>query len=928
MKGEAEIIHIHNHFTFRGVLDVWKNSKINKPLVLGEWWIGTLGVDFRLTSVKPAYTYEDWLKEQGRLYRIGIEEHRMYGASTMPFQWPRYSFASIFATNTKIDVPAVSDDAFISSLPGKAVKPEQMFKAHQTLPSAFNPGFIANAPHYIYNNELTDQIKAGFAPVMVTFENRSGNFLSGEIFSKDIVVLNDARNDAELVLLWNLSDIASVNASGKTALKLAPGEQYRYKLDIPLPAVNSVKAHKLTVSVHQNNKIVSENILDIRIFPGNITAAIQKKIYLYDPEEKSKKMLEKTGAPYIFLKSFDITPAAGSVLIIGEEVPYTSLVKNKDTIEKFFDMGINLVVLKQARYDYWLPFPLEFESAVLQTMACFTGMGLPEPENKLMEQQVMANIEKPLHPVFSNLPEGSLCYFRAKDHRVSDDVYLKPTGSAMNINVLAAAKGYPNMALAEVFYKKSKVILCQFNLLDNIEIDPAARQLLCNIIKSSEVNDTMNTRAYIAGQQTYGYLKNTLKAEVNLYDKNINYNKNDLLIIGSEIDLNNDLLSSVESFTKNSNTVLVLPRQKNFSMAGKSFVLLDAAANSFPINSAGPQPGISLLSGLNAHELINRSGVIMNHYFSADLPKDVKPLASAYWTHSAMRGKAVSETIPGEKPFGWAMLGLAQNQGKIILCQLPILENSPKMISTCCQMFTTLGVKIAAAKAEITPYHCLQAKDMKIDGKLDDWISDIQDEQAARWRHAKPITLNEMNIIINKGQKGNTDSSGIAYCMYDEKYFYMAAAIIDDNLNWPAAGDTLWNYDSLQVRLGNTSFSFALDRNKNTPLVDRENFPLTEAESLSCKVIIKKENSLNYITDLRLLGGDTKELLSSPGYIIEAAIPIEIIFTQDKPQSGSTFRLSAALNDNDGGTARQGQLVSPKEFEFKNFSTYTLGIFE
>lgn len=90
--GEAtEIYHIHHEETYEPILEHWQRDK---PVIFGEFWIGSRGAEQRLTTGEEYLSREDYLSKQWELWRQRIEPLRMAGASgVFPYnfsaQWIR-----------------------------------------------------------------------------------------------------------------------------------------------------------------------------------------------------------------------------------------------------------------------------------------------------------------------------------------------------------------------------------------------------------------------------------------------------------------------------------------------------------------------------------------------------------------------------------------------------------------------------------------------------------------------------------------------------------------------------------------------------------------------------------------------------------------------------------------------------------------------
>jgi len=502
-------------------------------------------------------------------------------------------------------------------------------------------------------------------------------------------------------------------------------------------------------------------------------------------------------------------------------------------------------------------------------------------------------------------------------------------GFPLNLDVVSVASRVENIALAEVRHLQGRAALCQYNLVDNLETDPGARQLLANILNHYQLSD----RKTLAKLSVIGNKSASLFAQI-INEEPLKVNSSNIseadhanpLIVGSETVLDENLLLQIVSFAEKGGSVLLMPREKTFSIAGKEFIL-KKSPDKFPANSIGPVQNPWIFKGMNMYELINRHSAVLNHYIQSPLPEGVHGLATAFWTYVHPK-KVMICTIPDKEPYGWAAAGFKVAKGRIIICQLPFDSQTPKMIYAAGQILSNLGVCIKQKKGRSNLVKCLQARDMKIDGKLNDWTSDNTDTNVAIWRHAVPIVLDSMTELVNKGQTGDQDSSGVAYSMYDKDYFYIAGVFIDDYLNFPEKRRPSWQYDSVQFFVGSKQVFFAIKKNlKPDFYIGGRGLKITREQLNTCKVIVKKIDDMRNNPDIRLLGSKLP-LLKAPGYLIEAAIPIKLLFEDDSFGPGKIFKFAIAVNDNDNGKQRQGQRAFPVGWKYRAFGTYAIGIFE
>ncbi len=100
-----------------------------------------------------------------------------------------------------------------------------------------------------------------------------------------------------------------------------------------------------------------------------------------------------------------------------------------------------------------------------------------------------------------------------------------------------------------------------------------------------------------------------------------------------------------------------------------------------------------------------------------------------------------------------------------------------------------------------------------IDGKLDDWVRRIersnwpakletQKGNVMEWLRAVPTYLNALTARVESGTISSPeDFSAVVYTLWDEKHFYLAAVVTDDQIVTEHEKGDIWQDDGLEVWL-------------------------------------------------------------------------------------------------------------------------------
>jgi hypothetical protein len=95
------------------------------------------------------------------------------------------------------------------------------------------------------------------------------------------------------------------------------------------------------------------------------------------------------------------------------------------------------------------------------------------------------------------------------------------------------------------------------------------------------------------------------------------------------------------------------------------------------------------------------------------------------------------------------------------------------------ELMTTLlanaGVEIPVAGQQSQVVPVLKTAPLKIDGRLDDWTSDVEDRNVSAYVHAKPIILSAQDALPQP-LASDAQLSAIVYFLWDENALYMAGA--------------------------------------------------------------------------------------------------------------------------------------------------------
>jgi Carbohydrate family 9 binding domain-like/Bacterial Ig domain len=224
-------------------------------------------------------------------------------------------------------------------------------------------------------------------------------------------------------------------------------------------------------------------------------------------------------------------------------------------------------------------------------------------------------------------------------------------------------------------------------------------------------------------------------------------------------------------------------------------------------------------------------------------------------------------------------------QGKISGVSPKIIYQAVKnMKGTDSFQFTASDGKLTSSPATITivlPYTCpANTVPKKIDGNLKDWnklaIACTEPE--------------EFRVSGKKSWHGVKDNLFKIGAAHDDKYFYVAVEVIDDEYN-SKKGKTPWSQDGIEVRLDARPFK---QRSANRGKGEMKNFLF-----LGLSPNTKADKPWLYKTKIKLLDGVKYACVkSAKGFNTEIAIPIAYLIEKGG-KNWNGFRLNVCVNDLD-----------------------------
>ena len=321
------------------------------------------------------------------------------------------------------------------------------------------------------------------------------NWFSGETAVRKAVVLNDSQSDYyELHLQCWLRIGDQTVWTGKVNCGVPPGTSKTYDVRVSCPSVAAVTPARLVVSLlywagggyHELSRFEET----LYVMPKASLAGLDASgVVLLDSTGRTQKALSSMGLDLPTAKGLttdSLTKAR--LVIIGEDTdcsPYA------ETLRSFAADGGRVVVLRQ---ENWRPPSPELPEA--------------DPDHAAS----MAWVRAPDHPVIAGLSEAQMRWWRP-DHLVCKRTFHKPTTGRFRILLDCGGRyGMEWTPLSEVFAGKGMYLVTQLSLVDRMEVEPMAAELLGRMIRYALANTPATPRALRLLAGTNEALKKTLAA--------------------------------------------------------------------------------------------------------------------------------------------------------------------------------------------------------------------------------------------------------------------------------------------------------------------------------------------------------------------------------------------------------------------------------
>ncbi len=342
-----------------------------------------------------------------------------------------------------------------------------------------------------------EQMAISYQPVLLSWELWTPQVYAGTKVRVIAHVINDSENGRPLegaTLNYELKgQRADSRVKGKLQLPAIPYYgTWSQAIELDLPRSLATGEYSLCGNV-TTSAPVSTNWTGLFVAGDDwkkATPPPAAEVVLYDPAGVTAAALQKSGVRFAQVRDLSKL-SMPSTLIIGEGAPEDSLAAQKDKIHAYVRQGGRILCLRSepgAQHQEWLPEKVSY-------FASSPNASDYPPKTRPFREQMNINPERPDHPVFRGIDRRRLSLWSdysgwdetkpgfPKIYPVTSGFKLEQQDALARTAILADYdRGLEGVALCEMFDGSGSVILCAFDLVSRIGLDPAADRLLANLV--------------------------------------------------------------------------------------------------------------------------------------------------------------------------------------------------------------------------------------------------------------------------------------------------------------------------------------------------------------------------------------------------------------------------------------------------------------
>jgi len=375
------------------------------------------------------------------------------------------------------------------------------------------------------------QLALSYQPVLLSLEMWTPQVYAGAELHPVAHVINDADDGGALgdaVLRYEV--VAAANgksvSQSQSELKVPSIPYYgtwSTQLVVHLPGDLPTGDYRISGTIWKNGRLISTNSEPLFVAGEDWSAgtplALEQPVALFDPAGHAAKALKRLNLPMGLATNLDAAISDARVLILGENSlspngTSSAATTRNASLRKFIEKGGRILCLRQegAGFDgRWLPEPVTFFT---------TSPNAPTypPRERPFGSHMNINPERADHPVFAGIDRKRLRLWSDYTqwnqtkagfpaiYPVTSGFKLNNAESLERVAILADYdRGLEGVALCEMFSRgQGSVILCGFELVSRVGLDPAADRLLVNLVRYAASPDGHEPYPYVDSPIEWG----------------------------------------------------------------------------------------------------------------------------------------------------------------------------------------------------------------------------------------------------------------------------------------------------------------------------------------------------------------------------------------------------------------------------------------
>jgi beta-galactosidase/beta-glucuronidase len=334
------------------------------------------------------------------------------------------------------------------------------------------------------------------------FTDKAHNFVPGESFEKQLIIVNNSRETIKCECRWTLNLPQAV--TGNKAITVATGQKEFIPVRFDLPASLEVgKYHLRADFLIDGIKSFSDNF-EIDVLPQTNRELIRATIALFDPKGETARMLDSFGITYkpvetgTDLAVFEILIIGKGALTLNGKSPNLEAVRN----------GLKVIIFEQ-------------DSEVLEKRLGFRVQeyGLRKVFRRIADHPALKNVGEGnlrdwrgeatiLSPVLEGAPEYKWCgipvqrVWRCGTRGNVASVLIEKPACGNFLPITDGGFSLQYSPLMEYREDKGMVVFCQMDITGRTEQDPAAKTIALNLISYAAAwKPSANRQALYTGSQ-------------------------------------------------------------------------------------------------------------------------------------------------------------------------------------------------------------------------------------------------------------------------------------------------------------------------------------------------------------------------------------------------------------------------------------------